>query len=120
MVDGQLENLSEGMTVRVSLQPTWKDNAQDGCYVVRDRLPSGLTPFESLYDYFYSYDAWYPVEIETHEISFVVCKTKGAKPITYRARVVSRGTYLAEPASLQSMEAPAVTALSDERTLNIK
>ncbi|MBU0540670.1 Ig-like domain-containing protein, partial [Patescibacteria group bacterium] len=102
--NGKIENLSEGMTVMVTLKPVWKENAQDGCYIVRDRLPSGLTPIQSLFfNYYDSYDIWYPTEVEAHEISFVICKTKNPKPIIYKARVVSRGTYLAEPASMQSM-----------------
>lgn len=116
-----LENLSEGMTVAVTLKPVWKENAQDGCYVVRDRLPSGLTPFQSLYfDYYAAQGDWYITDIDSHEISFVVCKAKKLQPIMYKARVVSRGTYLAEPASMQSMDAPAVTALTDQKTVIIK
>lgn len=120
-----IDKLTEGDTVLVTLTPEWQKNAQDGCYIVRDRLPSGLAPLQSLQVYAYDTIGAYPVDVSNNEISFVACKgdkpgTKGERDIVYRARVVSRGTYLAEPASLQSMVAPSVAALTDSKTITIK
>ncbi|MFH1078332.1 MAG: alpha-2-macroglobulin family protein, partial [Patescibacteria group bacterium] len=117
-----LDALTEGMTVTVTLTPTWKSNAQDGCYVVRDHLPSGLAPLVTLaFGNMYGDRAtnWYPMSVGTQDISFVVCKGE-TEPIAYKARVVSRGTYTAEPAILQSLATPAVTAVTDSKTLRIR
>ncbi len=112
---------TEGDTITVTLTPTWDKQAQDGCYVVRDRVPSGLAPVQTI-----GFDIWpeaghsYPVSLENNEISFITCKGYSNPAIIYQTRVVSRGTYKAEPASLQSMDAPSVTALSEEATIAIR
>lgn len=116
-----MTELTEGMTVNVTLSLTWSPTAQDGCYIVRDHVPSGLSPLVSLvYDpYGRTYDS-YPVSVEPQEIGFVACKHGGGSAIRYRARVVNRGTYAAEPAIMQSMISPKVTALSSEQSITIK
>ncbi|MFA5936046.1 MAG: alpha-2-macroglobulin family protein [Patescibacteria group bacterium] len=119
---GSLADLAEGKTVRVILTPSWKDTAQDGCYVIRDRLASGLAPVVTIF-----FDAYggkqasdsYPFDIANGEVSFVTCKGQ-KEPIRYRARVVSRGTYVAEAASMQSMDAPSNAAITDQTTITIK
>jgi uncharacterized protein YfaS (alpha-2-macroglobulin family) len=118
--NASLDALAEGQTVNVTLSPSWKPAAQDGCYVVRDRLPSGLAPLVSFYGP-YGYDgvSSYPFDVSNGEVSFVTCKGD-TQPIRYRARVVSRGTYTAEAASLQSMTAPSVAALSSDTVITIK
>jgi hypothetical protein len=114
-------DIQQNDVVSITLQPAWKNTAQDGCYVVRDRLPSGLAP---LVTYFFDPYARqevmsYPFDVANGEVSFVTCKGI-TQPIRYRARVVSRGTYTAEAASLQSMDAPSVAALSSDTTVTIK
>ncbi len=111
---------AEGDTVTVTLVPSWKPTAQDGCYVLRDRLPSGLAPLVSVFGpYGYDETLSYPYDIGNGEVRFITCKGN-TQPIRYRARVVSRGTYTAEAASLQSMTAPSVAALSSDAVLTIK
>lgn len=113
------DTFTERQTMAITLTPTWKPTAQDGCYVLRDRLPSGVAPLVSFYGSYYDGRSSYPFDITNGEVSFVICKGD-AKPIVYRARVVSRGTYKAEAASLQSMVTPSVTALSSDATITIK
>ncbi|MEO5927875.1 MAG: alpha-2-macroglobulin family protein [Patescibacteria group bacterium] len=118
-VDGEsLDQLTEGKTVTITLSPTWNQKSQDGCYVIRDRLPSGLVPFVPVA----SYSSWtnYPYDVTDSEVSFIRCKDSVEKDVRYTARVVSRGTYTAEAASLQSMDAPSVAALSTDTTITIK
>lgn len=119
---GSLETLTEGKIVVVTLTPSMKSAAQDGCYVVRDRLPSGLLPYVYPVGVFYNASKVandYPFEVNGSEVSFITCKGD-SRPITYRMRVISRGTYTAEAASMQSMVAPSVAALSTDTTVTIK
>jgi hypothetical protein len=119
---GSLETLTEGKIVVVTLTPSMKSAAQDGCYVVRDRLPSGLLPYVYPVGVFYNASKVandYPFEVNGSEVSFITCKGD-SRPITYRMRVVSRGTYTAEAASMQSMVAPSVATLSTDTTVTIK
>lgn len=119
-----MSDLKETDSVIVSLEPRWQKTAPDGCYTVRDFLPAGLAPvigmyYESWYD-----KMWYPSEIDGNAVAFVVCKpsdmAKPMPPITYRARVVARGTYQAESAIMQSMDAPSVAALTETQTVTIR
>lgn len=115
---GSLDSLTEGKTVTITITPEWKPTAQDGCYVIRDHLPSGLAPFITVL----TYGGWsvYPFDVTESEVSFVRCKGAPEPTVSYNARVVSRGTYTAEAASLQSMDAPSVAALSQDQTITIK
>lgn len=116
-----IDQLVEGDTVTVRLVPTWKPLAQDGCYVVRDHLPSGIAPLQSLsFEPYLWSGGWYPIDVGNGSISFVVCKGDPRPEISYQARVIGRGTYRAEPAVLQSLEAPSVAALSQEAQITIK
>jgi uncharacterized protein YfaS (alpha-2-macroglobulin family) len=120
--ENPITELAEGMTVNVTLYPSFSATAQDGCYVVRDNVPSGLSPLVTLAYEPYGggkYDS-YPIYVEPQEIGFVSCKDELPHPIKYRARVVNKGTYIAEPAIMQSMESPSITALTTEQTVTIK
>lgn len=114
-----ISELTEGKTVAISLNVAWQPAAQDGCYVVRDRLPSGLVPFVPQSSYLSRFSD-YPYEVTNSEISFIRCKDQNSPTITYQARVVSRGTYTAEGASIQSMDAPSVAAISKDDVVTIK
>jgi hypothetical protein len=117
-------DLKESDTVNVSLEPRWQATAPDGCYTVRDYLPAGLAPVIGMYWEMWHDKVWYPSEVDGNVVSFVVCKpgdaSKPMTPITYKARVVSRGTYQAESAVMQSMDAPSVAALTEIQTVTIK
>ncbi len=116
------DTLAEGDTVVVKLSMNWTETAQSGCYNIRDFVPAGLAPMVSVYFDPYSWfgGEWYPSSKQDNEVSFVACKPyrdknlKETKEITYRARAVARGAYTAEPAIMQSEEAPSVAALSSK------
>jgi uncharacterized protein YfaS (alpha-2-macroglobulin family) len=96
-------------------------------YEVTDVLPSGLTPITPAYHPSYWYEGntcfdW-PSNIEDQRVSFWVypgietnCHD-GA--LTYLARVVTPGTYVAEPAYIRSMKDPDTNNHSDVITLTI-
>jgi len=118
-------DLKESDVVTVYLDLKWNKLAQSGCYTVRDYLPAGLAPMVSVYfDWYNNPGIWYPSDIDGNAVSFVACnpgeKEGSNRTIKYRARVVSRGTYLAEPAIMQSMVAPSISALSGSQSVTIK
>lgn len=120
-----VQALAENDTLLVKLEPTWQPTAPSGCYTVRDHVPAGLSPMVNLFFYEWGIgDTWYPVEVDGNAVSFIVCKpwNKDQKPetVTYRLRVVARGTYAAEPAVMQSIDAPSIAALSGSDTVTVK
>ena len=118
---GAIGELVESDTVIITLNPTWQNVAPSGCYTIRDHVPAGLAPLVSVYPYYYAETGWYPSEVDGNAVSFIVCRGSGERlPLTYRARVVARGSYLGEPAVLQSIDSPSVAALSGSETVTIK
>ena len=91
--------------VEVTLRATFGPQAVDGCYSVVDVLPSGLAP----------------VGEESQRVAF--CLSPGSDrtdSVTYRARVVTPGTYTWEPAILQSARASESLALTSTTQLEIR
>ncbi len=126
--DGKaIQELHENQPVYIDLTVKWGANAQSGCYTLRDHLPAALAPVVNIFDiYNWSRNIWYPADAGDGAVSFVVCNpqnkdlSKNQNDVRYKARVVSRGTYLAEPAVLQSNDAPSIAALSKSQTVTIK
>jgi hypothetical protein len=91
--------------VEVTLRATFGPQAVNGCYSVVDVLPSGLAP----------------VGEESQRVAF--CLSPGSDrtdSVTYRARVVTPGTYTWEPAILQSARAAESLALTPTTQLEIR
>lgn len=122
MKDGKpVVDLHEGDTVNIVLKASFEDKAQEGCYVLRDRLPAGMMPIVNIgFDRYKESPLYYPFDSSSGEASFVVCKDKEAVTINYLARVVSLGTYTAGGALLQSMVAPSVATVSAPASFEIK
>ena len=113
---------SEGDIVKVTLTPRIGLVALDGVYVVTDYLPSGLRPIDMANSYYYEqYDFTrsYPIETDGQKISFMTNKAY-SRPITYTARVTSKGTFKAESALLQSIANVKSATLSEQATVIIK
>ncbi len=115
--------LEEGDTVGVTLDVAWQPTAQNGCYVLDDHLPGGLEPVVNTSNI----DAptnpnRYPLGTKAGEVSFTVCKwNKGLSgPVTYLARIVSRGTYTAEAPLIQNMEHPSIAAVGKDQVFTVK
>ena len=113
--------LREGDLVEVDLSLGWQQSAQDGCYILRDRLPATLVPLINT-----GFDVWsrsytnYAYDISGGEISFITCKDTKGQNIKYKARVVSLGEYTAEGALLQSMRTPQEAAVSLTEKISVK
>jgi hypothetical protein len=120
-VGKSIDNLSEGDRVSVNLDVSWDPRAQDGCYILRDRLPGAFKPLVNVkYDYWSRSDDWYPHDVLSGEVSFVVCKSDKPVNIKYMTRVVSLGKYHTEGAILQSMMTPGLSAVSKPTVIEVK
>lgn len=117
-----LGELVEGDTVIVSFQADFGTASPDGCYTLRDHVPAGLAPILNYSTY--ASNEGRPFDWRDGAAFFTVCRLSQNQQkqglLQYRARVVGRGTYLAEPAVIQSMTTPSVTALSKTETVTIK
>jgi len=115
------KQFNEGDLVLVRLNPQFSGNALTGAYQIVDYLPSGLRPVDQESGRYYSsYDSRiYPTEINDQKITFVIDRNTNL-PIYYYARVVSKGTYKAEPALLQSLRSFESATISNEDSINVK
>jgi len=107
--DGSFDGL-----VRVVLDYTLSPQALDGCYQVTDLLPSGLRAVVNASSWEQAANdnqRWYPYSIEGQRVSFCASKARTG-PIVYYARVIGPGDYVAEPATIQSMQSTVSFNLS--------
>jgi alpha-2-macroglobulin len=118
---GVTKEFNEGDSVLIRLTPRFSENALNGYYQIIDYLPSGLRPIDQeSRKYYSSYDSRiYPTEIKDQKVTFLIDKNV-TMPIYYYARVVSKGTYKAEPALLQSIRSFESITISNEDSLIIK
>lgn len=113
-VNNQATNsFDEGDIILVRLDPNIAASAIDGAYQVIDYLPSGLKPVTRIYEQGLSVETecdpiWYPTKIIDNIVYFRIDKGfEGRcvnKTINYYARVVSRGSFTANPAIIQSLK----------------
>ncbi|MEK9177480.1 MAG: alpha-2-macroglobulin family protein, partial [Patescibacteria group bacterium] len=116
---------AEGDTVMVRLTPGFSANALEGAYQIVDYLPSGLRALDREA---VEYDGYrsraYPSEIADQRVTFVTYNPRyldtPQKDTYYYARVVSKGTYKAEPALLQSLSSLDSLTVSDEASVTIR
>jgi hypothetical protein len=112
--------LADGSRIRVALEPGFGPSAPAGCYVVRDYLPAGLAPAVDIsFAAFRDPTLWYPTDIGDGAVEFVTCRGF-VSPIRYMARVTSRGQFAAEPAMVQSLDAPSAAAVSEAKDVQIR
>jgi hypothetical protein len=114
-----LDQLEEGDELTVSFQPSFATSSLPGCAVIRDDVPANLLPLSREIS-----EKEIPLFVETGAVSFLVCKDdqplgQGSK-FSYRAKVIARGTYRAEPALLQRLDTPSVATYSTEQVLVVR
>ncbi len=115
------KEFKEGDKVLVRLMPQFNTNALNGSYQIVDYLPSGLRPIDQDWESYVYGGKYreYPVEINDQKVTFVVDKGNPYQ-IYYYARVVSKGTYRADPAILQSLKSLESITISNEDSVIIK
>jgi len=110
----QTNSFNDGDIVLIRLDPNIAVSAIDGQYQVIDYLPSGLKPITRTYESGLSWGTecdpiWYPTKIIDNAVYFNISKefdkTKNCnnRTINYYARVISRGSYTANPTVIQSL-----------------
>jgi hypothetical protein len=109
-----------GGAITVQLVPEFAPDAPKGCYTVQDHIPAGFSAMTG-----WNWESWqtglsYVSPFEAESPTFVVCTDWGKRLIRYQMKPTARGTYLAEPAVIQSMDHPAATALSGEQQVIIQ
>lgn len=112
----------DGDLVRVELTPRYAPGALEGAYQLTDHLPSGLRTSSGLQQVPYETGERFrthPVGIEDQRVTFVV-SPRQSPPIVYYARVVSKGTFRAEGALLQSTKSLESLAISASQTITIE
>jgi hypothetical protein len=117
---------ASGALVEVTLQLSFGPQAPDGCYQVTDILPSGLkavTQPAYLFDLtrpapFLKPGFLFPYLLDGQRISF--CASKQQATLTYYARPSGKGEFIWEPATLQNMRAPGLTAASDPLRITVE
>jgi len=113
--------IEEGELVRITIAYKLGLQAVDGCYQVSDLLPSGLKPVTRPYDWgITGTNVAYPYAIEGQRVSFCVYRGDLQRPLVYYARVIGKGTYIAEPAVIQSQKAPESTNLTGSFPVEIR
>ncbi len=120
--DDEPVRLSLGDEVLVRLRWRLGHKAVDSCYQLSDLLPSGLRPVTALYSphvYYEDSETLWPYAVEGQRVSFCVWRG-GRQTAAYRARPLSKGTYLAEPASIQAQAAPESWNHSPPRRIEIR
>jgi alpha-2-macroglobulin len=112
------------VTLRVDLGPA----AVDDCYLVTEVAPSGVAPLREGMSWRQrspkDEDApvgQRPWSISGQQVSWCVWPDprKPVQTLRYRARVVNSGSFVWEPAVVQSIRAPELIRLSDAGTLEI-
>ncbi len=121
---GGTEPLRLGLEDDVLVRLRWRlgEKIVDGCYQVSDLVPSGLRPITaqvSPYAYTEGSDILLPYAIEGQRVSFCVWRDSKQIP-TYGVRPVSKGLYLAEPASIQAQAAPESWNHTTARRIEIR
>ena len=104
--------------------------ANENYGVIADELPSGLIPInqsfknqqylQDPYDYYYnSYDVTDREITENGIVLSLYQVAAGERTYTYKARVISEGTFIVPPATATLMYAPEIYGRSDVQTVRI-
>lgn len=126
--------LRAGDLVKVVLEYRVAASAPEGPFQVVDFLPSGLKAVpRPLYVSERDGDVQWPVEVDGQKVTFNlwverrtdpktgrVVSREGAGRIAYYARVVSTGTYQADPALVQHVKSGEIFAVTEKDILGIR
>ena len=114
------DDLRSDRPVRVTLRVTLAAGAPAGCYQVVDEAPSGLMPLDpgSMGTGVTTFGVA-PHVIEGRRVAWCVSPGQPAT-LTYLARAVSPGSYLWEPAVVQSEAAPEIGDATEAMTITIR
>jgi len=111
---------SENDIVKITIMPQIAAKAIDNEYQVTDFLPAGLKILSNTFYRGIGLDLMqqYPYEVNGQQIKF--WSGKPAKAFNYYAVVTSKGTYTAEPVTLQGFVARDSQTFGEAQTITIK
>jgi hypothetical protein len=110
-VDGT--SITQSSLVKITLIPTFSEDAPKGWYELSEYIPSGMRYVSSKGSWDYN---WWTEEIEGQKISFSVINidkdsryynSKKQAPVVYYARAVLTGTFIADSAYIKHTETAA-------------
>ena len=114
----------EDRLVRVSIVVEFPGQAPGGCYRLTDLLPSGLAPLtsEGMWegDEEEGTTGNSPYEVVGQRASWCASPDDHTKTYEYTARIVSPGTYLWEPAVIQSQAGPSLGNSTPPMTYTVR
>jgi hypothetical protein len=118
-------NFKENDIIEVRLYPEISDDALGGLYQIIDFLPSGIRPitkvnWSSYFDKDHGGRKIYPTAINGQMVKTAVTKRFLKPYYYYNARVVSPGTYNAEPVLIQSFDSKGLKNWSDASRIVIE
>jgi len=127
--DTRFTELHDGDLVKITLTPKIDKSVQQDSFEITDYLPSGLRAIETSPSYNGEYDykelptvivqdQGYPTRVDGQRVVFDWYK--GSRPFYYYARVVSKGSFRAESAQIQSSASQASVNYSSEDAVVIK
>lgn len=124
---GEQYTLAVGDTVTVKITVSGL-KAEEKYGVINDELPSGLVPINPLFkseqygnrgNYYYSYDVTDREITQNGMVLSLYQIAAGERTYTYRARVISEGTFIVPPATASLMYAPEIYGRSEVQTVKI-
>jgi len=105
------------------LYPHISSQSVDGAYQIVDLLPSSWVPITNLYRRGFSVDrnTYYPYEISNQQVKFLIYKrSRGNNSyLTYYARIINPGKYLAEPAVIRSTKSEVIKNYSESQKVDV-
>lgn len=118
----------ENDIIEVRLYPKFEEDSLEGNYQITDILPSGMMPVTKIHRWGGGYDCryWRPYNTDGQKIKFNVYKFWNKNNwctsdyIKYYARIKNRGSYIAEPAIIQSFQNPNFINYSNDETVVIE
>lgn len=125
---GDQYSLGLGDTVNVKITLSGL-KANENYAVINDELPSGLVPINQIFKneqygnnpdaYYTSYDVTDRETTENGMILSLYQITPGERTYSYKARVISQGTFIVPPVTASLMYAPEIYGNSDIQTITI-
>lgn len=119
IVGGPKRPIQEGDIVRIDFTPKVSQEVVDQTFFVTDFLPSGLVVLSQPWQRGFGYerDVGYPIEEFGQRVTFF---TDGNRAFHYYARVLTPGSFAAEPAILQGQTSRDAINYSGGQTLEIR
>jgi len=120
VIDVNGGGILEGDLVQVRLEYTLAPQSLDGCYQITDLAPSGLRPVTRAQVPQVGGIVLTPYLVDGQKVAFCAYGDGPQYPAVYWARVVTKGSYTAEPATIQSQQSASSFNFAPETRVEIR